>query len=756
MNAKKFFNENLVELYKNEGIKGFNELYSKVTKKLMFNIHVIDDEYDVFVAFETMNNRGKKLTNLELLKNRLIYLTTLYPDDFFDELDKIDLRKQINNAWKEVYYQLGRNEKNALSDDEFLRAHWICYFSYSRKKGDDYINFLLNKFSSKKIFEMKIVDSNDFEDSFSGFTYDDEETIIENDDLETLELSKLTPNEIDSYVNSLKDLSMYWYDTYFPNESTNLTPYERTWVDKLNRIGIVYFRPLVMVIISKRDLTEEQRIHAFRTIERFIFICFRIGSNQATFRSSEFNRLTKKLYWNEIDLDVVINEIEATTNANTDYALQNYVTKIEKNFDSKLGYYGWNTVRYFLYEYEISLAKKNNIEKLDWNLFTRSERDKVSIEHILPQKPSKYYWRNTYRQFDSDEIISLSGSLGNLLPLSQSINSSLQNDSFEDKKISKLDGRRGYENGSHSEIEVSKYEDWTAEIIYQRSIKLLNFMEKRWKFSFSADQFKRLVYVSFVRDGREIPKDLLKEKVLEENSKSYTDLDNFSSNELGNKQLSFWIDFINYCKSIGRDNLVNRKPFAQNWYDITVPNAQFHLSFTITSSKYITLLIYAYDLDMFVKLEERKDEIEYHFGDKLNWYSSRTGSTAKRILYKQEYDIFNPSKKQEIFDWMIKKYDLIYNALIEVELINAGDSPESRFSFLKQYLQEKNDEIIILSFSQIEEIINSKLCDSAYNYNAYWKCSKTHVLPNLIFESGYDISNISLIDEKIVLKKRIQ
>lgn len=30
----------------------------------MFNIHEIEDEYDVFVAFETMNNRGKKLTNL--------------------------------------------------------------------------------------------------------------------------------------------------------------------------------------------------------------------------------------------------------------------------------------------------------------------------------------------------------------------------------------------------------------------------------------------------------------------------------------------------------------------------------------------------------------------------------------------------------------------------------------------------------------------------------------------------------------------
>lgn len=85
----------------------------------MFNLHEIDDDYDVFVAFETMNNRGKKLTNLELLKNRLIYLTTLYDDEVFDEKDKSALRKKINDAWKEVYYQLGRNKSVPLSDDDF-------------------------------------------------------------------------------------------------------------------------------------------------------------------------------------------------------------------------------------------------------------------------------------------------------------------------------------------------------------------------------------------------------------------------------------------------------------------------------------------------------------------------------------------------------------------------------------------------------------------------------------------------------------
>ena len=44
---------------------GISNIYLKLTRDLMFNIHEIDDDYDVFMAFETMNNRGKKLTNLE-------------------------------------------------------------------------------------------------------------------------------------------------------------------------------------------------------------------------------------------------------------------------------------------------------------------------------------------------------------------------------------------------------------------------------------------------------------------------------------------------------------------------------------------------------------------------------------------------------------------------------------------------------------------------------------------------------------------
>jgi hypothetical protein len=167
-NAKTFFKENLYEFYQQYGFTEIESLYKKITQNLMFNVYEISDDFDVFVAFETMNNRGKKLSNLELLKNRLIYLTTLYDEDELKPDERVALREKINDAWKEIYYQLGRNKKYPLNDDEFLVAHWIMYFQYTREKGDDYVRFLLDqKFTPQNIYsktEIKISSLEEFEE----------------------------------------------------------------------------------------------------------------------------------------------------------------------------------------------------------------------------------------------------------------------------------------------------------------------------------------------------------------------------------------------------------------------------------------------------------------------------------------------------------------------------------------------------------------------------------------------------------------
>lgn len=508
--AKEFFGKELLAYYEKKGIEGITDLYRKLTLKLMFNIHEIEDDYDVFVAFETMNNRGKRLTNLELLKNRLIYLTTLYSSDILDGTDQIALRELINKAWSEVYYQLGRNENNLLSDDEFLRAHWIIYYSYSRKRGDDYIKFLLRKFSHKSIFE-NIIEVNPDEDDPTVFMSDqqDDDDDIEVDSSPNVTDEFLQPKEIIDYVNSLNETAEYWYYTFYPEKCPDITEEEQVWIEKLNRIGIGYFRPIVAVsLIPRLEYSKYERIAFYKAVERFIFITFRMAMYQSSYKSSDYYRKTHEVYMENMSLSDVTEDLINTTNENAADAVRVFVTRMNKRFISQDGFYSWRELRYFLYEYEYSLASKYKLDKLSWADLTKVVKDKITVEHILPQTPTKLYWRNNFRQFTPEEIKTLSASLGNMLPLSQSINSKLQNDSFDDKKA------RGYSNGCHCEIEISKEDSWDAKHIYDRGMKLLSFMETRWDFKFEdTKQKEELLHVSFVNDGRDMPPEITEENI---------------------------------------------------------------------------------------------------------------------------------------------------------------------------------------------------------------------------------------------------
>lgn len=516
-NAKRFFKENLKNYYDKYGLIEIEALFKKVTQNLMFNVYEISDDFDVFVAFETMNNRGKKLSNLELLKNRLIYLTTLYGQEELKNDERNSLREKINDAWKEVYYQLGRNKLNPLNDDDFLVAHWIMYFQYTREKGDDYIRFLLEqKFTPQNIYEkteIKLNSLQEFEEIREDEENDQEEVEINVDEEIKVFRSKLSPKEIEDYVNSLKSAAVHWYNTHNPINNSDLTQAESLWIDRLNRIGIIYFRPLVTVAFLNKNIDSKKRTQLFKAIERFIFITFRLGRAFSSYRNSEFYRAARNLRNNDLSVDQIINLLndrmsycfykeEGSNESFYDYT--DFKKFIDKKFKSGGGFYNWNGLRYFLYEYEMEKVRQRGSQKIDWKLFVKSEKDKVSIEHIYPQTPTHKTWKDNFKDCKKSQLVFLQGTLGNLLPLSQSINSSLQNDCFIDKKSPKFNEknekiRQGYSDGSHSEIEVSAYEDWTPKEILHRGIKLLEFMEQRWDLKFENEQYMaELLFLDFL------------------------------------------------------------------------------------------------------------------------------------------------------------------------------------------------------------------------------------------------------------------
>ena len=450
MFAKEYFAKKL----KNLSRERKEEIFDKAVNKLKFNYYEIDDSLDIYVTFETMNNRGKDLSHLELLKNRLIYLSTLLHES---DDTKSRLRKDINETWKTVYEYLGKNKENPLDDDVFLFNHWIMYYTYDRSQSDVYADFLLKrKFTAKNVL--------------NGI---------------------LTINDIKDYIDSLAKCVKKWYYIY-NIEQSDYSERIKEQIQKLDRVGMGAFPPMIMAVFTKES--REDLIWDFLdACERFNFLVFAISHRSSNTQNSNIYRMTREYYMGDTDIVTITANIDFLTDGEDEnyyrgwFDLERFRNHIKELFlkNEKDGFYSWNGLRYFLYEYELFLQNNANT-KVRWEDFSKRSKEDT-IEHIFPQSATSEYWKEHFGHLKPSEKRLYLNSLGNLLLLSRSKNSKLQNFDFERKKCLKnKDGKDiGYYNGSYSEIEVSKQTEWTPEQIKERGLLMLQFMEDRWKFRFS-------------------------------------------------------------------------------------------------------------------------------------------------------------------------------------------------------------------------------------------------------------------------------
>ena len=126
----------------------------------------------------------------------------------------------------------------------------------------------------------------------------------------------------------------------------------------------------------------------------------------------------------------------------------------------------------------------------------------------------------------------------------------------------------------------------------------------------------------------------------------------------------------------------------------------------------------------------------------------------EQITGRRQKHVFNPSKQEEYFAWMIDKCDELSNALVQVGEMDEEAQEKDKFTKLKQYLENCGKTELILTFADIEAIIGCTLCKSAYNYSAYWNPSPTHTMPNTILSAGYKIVSVDLISKELVMQKQ--
>src|SRR3989344_2971535 len=465
--AKDYFKNKINEL----AFEDLEILFRKITQFLKFNVYEIEEDLDVFVAFETMNNRGKKLSNLELMKNRLIYLSTLFK---VEQYEKNSLRTNINNAWKTIYEYLGKNKINPLDDDNFLKNHWIMYFKYSRKTASDYITFLLEEhFTSRRALD-----------------------------------GEISMIEIQEYVTSMQNSVKVWYYIHNANDSSYDQDITK-WLIKLRNLNFGAFAPLTMaILVNKESYKTEEITKVLKSMESYVFLIFRISRRSSNTGDSEFYRFARDIYLKSLSLKEITDVIEVWIFGDDEsegyYDIKKFIDYIKDHFDIQQdGYYGWNGLKYLLYEYDYSLQEdsKEEHKKIDWVEFNKEKTNFITIEHIYPQTSDNDCWNKSFGIFTDEQKLKLCNTLGNLVLLSQKKNSSLQNDCFADKKHQQ-NGKVGYFNGSYSENEVAQYSEWTSETIKERGLKILSFIEERWNIDLGTDEDKlKILQIEFLMEG---------------------------------------------------------------------------------------------------------------------------------------------------------------------------------------------------------------------------------------------------------------
>ncbi|WRF19696.1 DUF262 domain-containing HNH endonuclease family protein [Helicobacter pylori] len=445
-----FYAKNLIDAYaffqekiSDTPIEVLEKMFDALIKKMLFSVvELNDDRIDPFSSFETINNRGKDLSTLELLKNRLHFVA----HKICDEEDLENLQNEINDTYTRIYHDLRQFEDAHL--ESFLK-HFVAYYYGENSKFKE--RLLNTAFDAHKKYDD---------------LYDEYEKI--NDLLLYLSYS----SKVWNFLHTLDEKSIVLIFDGNRKLEMEITPKMHGLLDKMRRLNALSdnaFLPLLLSLLTiqlvgrsanEQPYTTQELEGLLEYLERFGFLVYGVAGKNTT--KNEWIELAFRAFrayrsWEDRITIEDLPPLEKHFFKGEHSALE----LLEENIHSKKNtekWYQWGKVlNYLLYEYELYHNPETTLN-FDGSI--------ESIEHILPQKPDQGYSAKEKSWAKNPHIVH---ALGNLLLIAKNANSSLSNKPFEEK-------RKQYLKGSYSEKEVAKNASFGVAQIKERSEKLLDFL----------------------------------------------------------------------------------------------------------------------------------------------------------------------------------------------------------------------------------------------------------------------------------------
>ncbi|MCQ2715366.1 DUF262 domain-containing HNH endonuclease family protein [Helicobacter pylori] len=435
IDAHAFFKEKI----SNTPVGTLEKMFDALIKKMLFSVvELNDNRIDPFSSFETINNRGKDLSTLELLKNRLHFVA----HKICDEEDLENLQNEINDTYTRIYHDLRFFKDDHL--ESFLK-HFVAYYYGENSKFKE--RLLDTAFDAHKKYDD---------------LYDEYEKI--NDLLLYLSYS----SKVWYFLHTLDDEEL----------RIEITPKMHGLLDKMRRLNALSdnaFLPLLLSLLTiqragrsanEQPYTTKELEGLLEYLERFGFLIYGVaGKNTA---KNEWIELAFKAFraYRYGEENTAIKDLPTLEKSFFNRQGNSALELLEESIHSKKNaekWYQWGkALNYLLYEYELYHNPETTL-----NFDSSIE----SIEHILPQKPDQGYSAKEKNWAKNPNIVH---ALGNLLLIPKNANSSLSNKPFEEK-------RKEYLKGSYSEKEVAKNASFGVAQIKERSEKLLDFLIARYR-----------------------------------------------------------------------------------------------------------------------------------------------------------------------------------------------------------------------------------------------------------------------------------
>ncbi|GAA9132734.1 DUF262 domain-containing protein [Helicobacter pylori] len=441
-----FYAKNLIDAYaffkekiSDTPMETLEKMFDALTKKMLFSVvELNDNRIDPFSSFETINNRGKDLSTLELFKNRLHFVA----HKICDEEDLENLQNEINDTYTRIYRDLRSFEDDHL--EGFLK-HFVEYYYGANSKFKE--RLLNTAFDAHKKYDD---------------LYDEYEKI--NDLLLYLSYS----SKVWCFLHTLDDEEL----------RIEITPKMRGLLEKMRRLNALSdnaFLPLLLSLFtiqlavrsgSERHYTTKELEDLLEYLERFGFLIYGVaGKNTAKNKwiGLAFKAIQACRFWGD---KITIKDLPPLEKHFFNKQNNSGLELLEESIHSKNNtekWYQWGkALNYLLYEYELYHNPETTLN-FDGSI--------ESIEHILPQNPDQGYSAKEKNWAKNPNIVH---ALGNLLLMAKNANSSLSNKPFDEK-------RKQYLKGSYSEKEVAKNASFGVEQIKERSEKLLDFLIARYR-----------------------------------------------------------------------------------------------------------------------------------------------------------------------------------------------------------------------------------------------------------------------------------